>query len=85
MAALPDAESSGIVSSVLKTVQVGGVVVKGWVEPPEAGSTPEGAPWVGWCGCTMFSESEPPHPLISDAPSGRNTFQKIGISSLSRT
>ena len=47
MAALPDAESSGIVSSVLKTVQVSGVVVKGWVEPPEAGSTPEGAPWVG--------------------------------------
>lgn len=42
MAALPDAESSGIVSSVLKTVQIGGVVVRGWMKPLEAGHTTEG-------------------------------------------
>lgn len=42
MAALPDAESSGIVSSVLKTVQIGGVVVRGRVKPLEAGHTTEG-------------------------------------------
>ena len=40
MAALPDAESSGIVSLVLETVQVSGVVVRSWVEPPEARNIP---------------------------------------------
>lgn len=53
MAALPDAESSGIVSLVLKTIQL----VEWWsrlggekcgaVEPPEVGHALEGAPWVG--------------------------------------
>lgn len=42
MAALPDAESSGIVSSVSKTVHIGGVVVRGRVKPLKAGHTPEG-------------------------------------------
>lgn len=80
MAALPDAESSGIVSSVLKTVQIGGVVVRGRVKPLEAGHTTEGVFGVD----DQVTQRESPHPLISDTLSGHSTFQKIGISSLSR-
>lgn len=53
MAALPDAESPGIVSLVWKTIQVSGVVVEvGWGDVSSSGATgswvyPEGAPWVG--------------------------------------
>lgn len=63
MAALPDAESSGIVSLVLETTQPGGVVTEvGW-GVSSSGATrrgwasPEQAAGVGDGGCTMFSES----------------------------
>lgn len=79
MAALPDAESSGIVSLVLETAQPGGVVVEGGWGVSSSGATrgwvsPEGAAGVGDVGCTMFSESQPARRLISHALSGTSQF-----------
>lgn len=78
MAALPDAESPGIVSLVLKTMQARGMVVEaGWgevstVEPPEAGCNLKGLLGLGDMGRATFSRSELPCCLIPDALSGHD-------------
>lgn len=87
MAALPDTESSGIVSLVLETVQPSGVVVAvGWgvTEPRGAGCNlkrPLGSEDMG-VPCSVRAS----HPVAWFLMlSGHNAVQKTGISPLSGT
>lgn len=91
VAAVPDAESSGTVSPVLKTTQLVGCWCRLGGRSAEQGSprglgvTQRGSlGWVTRWEATL-RDSEPPGRLISDGLSGQNIDQTTGLSPLSRT